>query len=432
MFATTAFSILNALAYIPVFAVAAVYLLFTVSLTGFFVLKLTYKGGSSKEFSGELQHKTPPKVKLLRQRRNHASSSSPKTTINDDRRDIFAQWGASDDVALLICSYLHPRSITKLSMVNRHANKFMNVSTEGDDGDSFSNALWKSIWIRDHGKVLMDWKISRDAFRRSLVRFERQNSLCGDTCSDISSLENRIEAFFDERQNFRQQSAREFYFKFQETYLNYVLAGHNTSTSCLLGIHGHIFDFTNFAEYHPGLAEPILVECGRDATYFFENIPHSKAARIISRKLCLLVDRSTSQSIHDDSDISEGIDQAELSSCGLYRLPPSDWSPSGSNTRPPRYNDPHDMQLGLDRILPMKTTRQPTRRAPTLHRIRESCRVEEERAALSVATVQGARRHRPRVCYDPFLNQWIGWYSDQESNVIFFDVGGNEGSLQRT
>mmetsp|Transcript_37298 Transcript_37298/g.41218 ORF Transcript_37298/g.41218 Transcript_37298/m.41218 type:complete len:149 (-) Transcript_37298:141-587(-) len=83
-----------------------------------------------------------------------------------------------------------------------------------------------------------------------------------------------------------------FYFEFQQYYIAYVLKGYNTPSQCFMGLHGHILNFTGFAPYHPRLSEPIVVECGRDVTTLFEEIRHSRTARRIGRKLCVIIDKS--------------------------------------------------------------------------------------------------------------------------------------------
>ena len=66
---------------------------------------------------------------------------------------------------------------------------------------------------------------------------------------------------------------KEFYFQFQYSFVDYILACHNTHTKCLTGIHGqHIIDFTDFAPSHPGFSEPIVIKGGRDVMEYFEYI----------------------------------------------------------------------------------------------------------------------------------------------------------------
>ena len=56
--------------------------------------------------------------------------------------------------------------------------------------------------------------------------------------------------------------------------MDYVLAGHNAHTKCLLGIHGHIINFTDFSPCHPEFSEPRIVVEGRrdDVMEYFEDV----------------------------------------------------------------------------------------------------------------------------------------------------------------
>lgn len=63
------------------------------------------------------------------------------------------------------------------------------------------------------------------------------------------------------------------------------VAKHNSEKSCWMAIHGKVYDVTKFIPDHPG-QDVILVGCGKDATYYFENLPmgdmkmpHSDEAR---------------------------------------------------------------------------------------------------------------------------------------------------------
>lgn len=61
------------------------------------------------------------------------------------------------------------------------------------------------------------------------------------------------------------------------------LAKHDSKQSCWLLISGKIYDLTSFAQKHPGSAEAIWFNCGKDGTTAFDtkggNGSHSSSAR---------------------------------------------------------------------------------------------------------------------------------------------------------
>lgn len=214
---------------------------------------------------------------------------------NDDGRDLFARMGLEQaDVILHICGFLTPKSITTLACVNQATQRLVD-----NDSTPMCHALWQQLWFRDYGRVLFTWDVAREAILKSVELLSAaaptKNNNIGGLVS--SALETK--------------DSKEFYFRFQLAFVDYILAGHNQKTKCLMGLHGHIFDFTPFAPNHPGQSEPIVRECGRDVTDFFEDIRHSRGARRIASKLCLIVDRP--------SFLQESIDND--SPCGLYSPP---------------------------------------------------------------------------------------------------------------
>jgi hypothetical protein len=193
------------------------------------------------------------------------------------------------------------------------------------------------------------------------------------------------------------ENTQEFYFHFQLAFIDYILAGHNNQSRCLLGLHGHIFDFTEFAPHHPGLSKPVLIECGRDVTALFEDVRHSRTARSIALKLCLIVDRSYCNNRDDD--------------CGLYR--PSNNVEnmaaflSQTNTRPP-LEDPNE-EMTINGILPMKPRSLTWQQPRTLQRFRMQHAHGRNKLALAKQYKVAANTIRPY--YDPFANKWKGWYT---------------------
>jgi hypothetical protein len=103
------------------------------------------------------------------------------------------------DVHVHIVSFLHPRDVVTLSCV---CKKYRNVI---DDPTNLTCAnVWKSLWKRDYSWLIEEWNIGKQAFERS-------------NCTHW-------------------KFSKEFYFRFGQSYLNYVLAGCNTYEQCLVGM----------------------------------------------------------------------------------------------------------------------------------------------------------------------------------------------------
>jgi len=350
-----------------------------------------------------------------------------------------------------ICCYLHPKDLTNLACVNKSAQYWAD-----------HNDVWKYLWKRDYGRALLQWKIGRQVLQRSLrsapstgtvalgestgsssssSSSQNNDGDCDD--ADDGSLEARLSEWLDCRKTNHENattSNKRFYFVFGEVYMNYLTAGcnHNMTSSatpnnsdqhddddraCLVAMHGHIFDFGAFAQYHPGLVEPILLQCGQDATNYFENIPHSRVARDLARRLCIVANVSCIGPTDGDSTHHHGL---------LYLLRDSQKNCVSndqnlardlkqSNTRPPRLKQPN--YLLPDRAL--NTTRRP----PTLIVIREECdqavSAETKRLqnkSLSSSLLQllpnplGVFGNQEtgtspvwRIYYDPFQECWKKW-----------------------
>jgi len=312
--------------------------------------------------------------------------------------DLFTKNGLPQDAIQIICLFLHPMEVTTLACLDHSSRNLIDGPTSDILGNENSNNIWRALWVRDYSCVIVDWEVGREALKRSTGC----NFSCEETPIILSQTLDKVSATST-------KSMKTFYFNFHLSYINYLLAGHNTDKRCLLGLHGHILDFTNYAQHHPGLSEPIMVECGRDATEFFEDIPHSKGARKIARKLCVVVDRACCFSEKDD-----------FRSWGLY-LPPTSFKNQAAstsfNTRPPQ-DSKEETALGINHVLPMTVTK--TREANNLRFMRNHFTIERHRAELwaKIWTIkewiyalklQNGNVSDLRVYHDPFLGQWKGW-----------------------
>lgn len=255
------------------------------------------------------------------------------------------------DVQVHILSYLHPKDVVTFAGTSRKCRNIV----EGNGPTTA--ALWKTLYQRDYAWIINSWDIGREAFRRSNVR---DPPFC-----------------------------KEFYFRFGLGYLNYVLAGQNTQERCLIGLHGDIYDISNFILNHPGSPDTLLVHAGRDASIFFDDMDHSKGARRLARDLCVIVD---------------------LSYVGSYGLRPTPHFQGDAST-------PKTVQSGA--VCSKKERR--ARRRGTLQTTYDDFIMEEYRH-------QKAFNHRIRnnrevlysnVFYDPFRQSWSGWYTSTKFETIF-------------
>jgi len=345
------------------------------------------------------------------------------------------------DTFVHVGSYLHARDVTSLACVDRDARELVDgVSvmralshlhpngerTAGIEAcsDSTSALLWKALWYRDYGDALLKWNIGRDSIRRSIEggRTDDTRSTGMQQQAVASMLARALdkETLSNEASSSDCCPMKSLYFAFSAGYhVDYLVAGRNTSDQCLLGIHGHIFDFTPFADYHPGLSGPILAECGRDATSFFEDVRHSIGARLIASRLCVLVDKSRlfSKDLQASKIDSRNISSergkgscCDIQEMGLFvpsSLPDTSSVINLSNTRPPSKSN-NIGGLILNRVLPSRMVRE-RKQVPILVNYRagmeDGRRIAERRAA---DLVKRLRRHFLWSSYLPqHLLPWV-------------------------
>ena len=274
-----------------------------------------------------------------------------------DTEDAFTQ-GLPPDVQVQILSFLHPRDITVFACVSQSCQNVI------DNGET-SPALWRNIWKRDYAWIVESWNVGKEALLRS-------------------SLPDSF------------RFSKVFYFEFGISFMNYILAGHNTVASCLVGIHGDIFDLTEFMTSHPGSPDTLLVNSGRDATKYFEDMRHSLGARHLAKKLCILVDRA-----------------CLANECGLHPTKITSLLPV----------------KGLDVPLTVENSTIPfllkSRRRPFALQTIRSKLDDEERQLLKLADRKylgcGEVLNGLNLYYDPFNRKWKGWYTSTSFNTVFLD-----------
>lgn len=81
------------------------------------------------------------------------------------------------------------------------------------------------------------------------------------------------------------QGWKTFFSEFEVSWLDWVAAGKNSEASCMVGLHGRLYDITEFMHSHPGSPETLMDNSGADATDLFEDIGHSLDARSLMKTL---------------------------------------------------------------------------------------------------------------------------------------------------
>jgi cytochrome b involved in lipid metabolism len=243
----------------------------------------------------------------------------------------------SSDLYVHIFSFLHPKDLTTLACCNKET--WSMVSSEENE---ISRNLWKALWDRDYSWLIESWDIGIIARKR---------------CFSQSTAVNQ-----------------QLYFEFGLTFIDFLLAGQNSTERCLVGLHGSVFDITEFLTVHPGSIETILVHAGRDATSYFEDIGHSYFARNLAQTMCVVVDLSCIE--------KHGFGTSK----GSYIL---------------NYDD--------KRLIPLKRSRM--RNPKTLHRIWSTLSKSKEKALREISQVVN---HRDiHLYYDAFDRKWKAWFINE-------------------
>lgn len=272
------------------------------------------------------------------------------------------------DATVQIFSFLHPKDVLTVASVSKQANEI--VTNRNND---LSKALWKKLWFRDYAWITTTWKVGRIAMERSLETMSRNDPMAEDAClSDISFH-------------------RDFYFDFGLAFMDYILAGHCTENSCLVGIGGHVYDMTGFLSQHPGSRETVLVNAGRDVSEEFEGIRHTLNARTRAQKLCVVVDAA-----RDGGCGLRPTDRCSLSKESPLPLAHEGIVPDG---RPKAH---------------VFTTLESAAR-----RFRQGV-IDSQRYAKRIAGKHNAL-DSIHTYYDPFLESWRAWYINADFEAAFID-----------
>ena len=256
------------------------------------------------------------------------------------------------DVQVHVLTYLHPKDVVNFACASRSCRDIV------DTGET-SLALWRTLWHRDYAWVVHSWSVGRNALSRS---------------QPLQTVMNK-----------------QFYFWFGQSYMNYVLAAQNTMESCLIGLHGHIYDLSLFLHAHPGSPDTLRVQAGKDATRYFEDMNHSSGARRLALSMCVLVDGFCFEDgcgLHPTSNTEAS-----------HPLPSTVEAPTVPMTRVQRR--PGNLQSVRSKFLDQESqiVREMTRR---------------------FASNPNVLSH-VNVYYDPFQRKWKGWYTDKQFETVYVD-----------
>ena len=378
----------------------------------------------------------------------------------------------SPDTTVHILIYLHPRDITtgfacaakatrslvddELSTGLVVASKdYPNALPRRSSSHSVSVMLWKQLWWRDYGHTLSRWDIGRKAMKRSVgARLGGNNdddevnnnssanrsrkpienpafrhlesSLTEAKICEDTNIDNGTAAANTFLSSQSRSTMKNLYFSFAACWVDYTLAGQNTLERCLVGLHGHVFDISDFVESHPGSPETLLVQAGRDATAFFEDLGHSMGARRIALSMCAVMDRSCAEQRPMSNIAARSLPAAPAprgSSCGLC-LPAG-----GSGAVPERSDVAASRALAAKAAGSMPMGRSKPRRAGCLQRIREDlhkgkvkAQVCADKWAASVGNgtaLEGGMLGSVRVYWDPLRGEWLAWYTDMNFQPVY-------------
>jgi len=304
------------------------------------------------------------------------------------------------DCQVHVLSFLHPRDVVHFACTNQSCYELV------EKGDT-SMALWKDLWYRDYSWIVTEWEVGKLALQRSfqtLQRQRKQQQLRGSTTAP-SDNDSEVSKIVLNSIQFN----KDFYFRFGQSYLNYILAGQNKSDRCLVGLYGHIYDITSFLDKHPGSPDTLLVHSGRDTTKYFEDMGHSTGARKLSRNMCVVVDTYCISASHVYANMHSD-------KSGLY--PTNNTTGTTDTTTKPR----NVITTGL--TVPLERSSNPRIRPHTLHSVRNQYQRMEQRQYTQMETQLSNDPNSHvlgpiNVYYDPFVQEWQSWYTNTSLETVF-------------
>lgn len=284
--------------------------------------------------------------------------------------DIFPDSPLPADALIAIMECLTPRDVLQFSMTNRAIHGLI----EQVDNHT-SVELWKALFVRDFGWLIHSWNVGKQAVERSFANHEPGSSMLSEY----------------------HLYSKDFYFRFQLCFVDYLLAGNCSEDQCLVGLGGHIYDMTPFLEHHPGSPETVLVHAGRDASNVFEGMRHTLPARKRAQQFCIAVDgsrlggcgvRPTSGLVLDDDE-----QQEERTRASPRRVDPV---------------EPHGRLVA--------------RTNHTLRNVRTAFDREEAVQQRLASRYRSRALDDVHLYYDPFQQSWKAWFIDDAFETVFVNL----------
>jgi hypothetical protein len=411
---------------------------------------------NTKQFTSITQSTKPPTRSKSASNISQLSSSQYSSLLKLTRGHLDIGL-LPTDAQICIFGYLTPQDLLGYTCTSTKGRRMLDdglsldsynnkrISTSGEDDGTIGRhsasekdtaiLIWKTLFQRDFAWILHEWSVGRQALERSLQICRQDGLLDSDNSTQISIatianstrsannkvLQHLLSTVGDHNplpNNLtisNLTSMKEFYLTFHETWLNYTIAGHNTTTSCLIGLHGHVFDISNFVEQHPGSTETLLLQSGRDATVFFETMGHSLGARRLALGMCVVVNGGCLRwNSVDRGGMEYGLDSRQNSTCGYI---------SECGLIRPTHSALQARRLMPGFVIPRKRSK--PRRVGGLHRIRT--RLDRElNAELIKAARWGNATLGPgglfggvQVYYDPICCRWRWWYTDLNFEAVY-------------
>jgi len=157
----------------------------------------------------------------------------------------------STEVIIQIACYLDDNDIGRLMAVSKQV--YWELSAD---------KIWEQLWIQTYGNMWQHAEVKKIREGRGIL-WDPMNP----TSSEVGNTEV-VPA----------RGWRRFYFLFQVTWMDWLLAGYCTPSRCLLGLNRKLLDASSFIASHPGSPETLTEAGGCDATEAFEEIGHSTRA----------------------------------------------------------------------------------------------------------------------------------------------------------
>eukprot|EP00903_Cladosiphon_okamuranus_P015081 g13950.t1 len=175
-------------------------------------------------------------------------------------------------------TFLTPQDLLELAKVS-------NGAREAAD----SQLVWREVWWARFGAV---WE--SDICRKAARRWHLHD--------------------WNPKSSAVTQGWKEFFFEFEASWLEWLAAGQNFESSCLVGVHGRLYDITDFMHQHPGSPETLMDNAGADASEMFEDVGHSLNARDLMKSLRSLAPGPTGRDSSSSSPSSSSSFSSRLTS----------------------------------------------------------------------------------------------------------------------